>query len=117
MRLVVVLVLAFLAGCASTPQDLRDGSHRTDHVLKLPADQAAGCLARNTENNSRLYAATTRTIPGGSFEVVVRMPEAPIFGIFYLMEVTPAGTASKVSIWGPTPSNAADFRAEVVKGC
>ena len=117
MRFFAVLALACLAGCASTPQDLRGTGVRTDHTLTLPVDQAAGCLARNTENNSWLYAATTRPMPGGIFEVIVRMPEAPIFGAMYLIEVTPAGTSSKASIWGPTPGGEGNYRSEVIKGC
>lgn len=109
MRLAVTLALAFLvaaalAGCTSTPQNLREGSTRTDHQLKLPPAQAAGCFARNTENNNRFLTATTRALPGDKWEIVVRAPEAPILGAIYLVEIEPSGTGSRASIWGPTPA-------------
>lgn len=125
MRLAVTPVLACLAalqlaGCASSPQDVRASATRSTHDLRMAPAQAAGCMARNAENVFRplstTLAADVRALPDGkSYEVITRMPGWPGTGVIYVFEVNPNGAGSKATIFGP--ANEPDFRTKAVAGC
>ncbi len=116
MRLAAVLALACLVGCASTPAELRSTSPGTQHTLTLAPAQAAGCIARNIENNNRFQTAALRpTAQADHYEIAVRAPEAPIYGTLYLIEVKPAARGSHATIWGTDPGDG--FSVAAVKGC
>lgn len=94
-RLIACAVVALLAGCGTTPKEVMESGTRTVHVLKLPADRAAHCLARNIENHRSIFNATVRPA-NGAYEVVVR------FGgehTGFVAQVEPAIDGARATVW------------------
>lgn len=100
MKYAVIIAAALLAGCASTPDDVRQAGTRFElRSQRAPAD-ALGCIARNAERRSGEWAAHVR--PGealGTHELIVRSP-----AVLFVAEATPAGPGSSILL---TVSNTA----------
>lgn len=113
MRYAVIAVV--LAGCATTPQDVVSEGTKTVHALKLPADKAAICMARNVENHSAGFVASNRPVDSGH-EVVVRIAGAG--AVVFVATVNPAVTGSRATVWyRGWLTGGEDARAAMLAGC
>ena len=89
-----LLIALLLSGCGTTPKEVMESGTRTVHVLKLPAERAANCMARNIENYVAGMVGTARPIDTG-YEVIFRSGEHT----FFVSHVEPAATGSRATVW------------------
>ena len=109
----IVLIALMLAGCGTTPKEVMESGTRTVHVLKLPAQQAANCLARNIENYRAGFTGTVRPVDGG-YEVISRAGEHT----FFVSRVEPASQGSRATVWYRGYMAGGDeARAAMLSGC
>ena len=108
-----VLIALLLAGCGTTPKEVMESGTRTVHALKLPADRAAHCLARNIENYRAGFIGTVRPDDGG-YEVVSRAGEHT----FFVSRVEPMNTGSRATVWyRGYMAGGEEARAAMLAGC
>lgn len=79
MKTVCFLALAALAGCAWTPQELRQDGVRVRTETSLEPEAAARCLQRALENQTARHILRTTPLAGGAYEVLVRIEPDPLF--------------------------------------
>lgn len=113
MRIAAIALLA-LAGCASTPSELRTDGARRDFTLSMSPAQAAACLARNAENAASGVTTAVRIgATSGTHEVVVSRGE-PIA----VADVTPADRGARATIWrAHVPILPTGLPEAMAKGC
>jgi hypothetical protein len=93
MHRALVVISLLLAGCISTPQELRDQGERTVFELKQLPDAAAACVARNIEN-ARHYQTTIRPLDDKR-ELVMRSQVHNLA----VIEFEPMKNGSRATIW------------------
>lgn len=97
MRLAVVLV-AMLAGCATTDRLLEEGA-RVSYQSKNPVAQVAACVARNAERNDPGVFATERAMPDGpGREVLVRWQSTLTVNTMYAIHITERDQGSEATV-------------------
>lgn len=112
MRKLAVCAVALLAGCISTPQELRNDGERTVFRLKLAPDQAAGCVARNIEN-ARHYQTTIRPM-GDAREIIMRSGPHNLA----VIEIAPAQSGSQATVWMRSFfAGREEFQRTMTEGC
>ncbi len=84
MRLVAVLVLVCLAGCAISPASLRSGAQSTRHEwnTSTPVARLADCIRSKAYSMDAYTRVTAHPLPemGGGTEVVIGAEPGLIFG-------------------------------------
>lgn len=74
-RMIGITLAAMMAGCAMTPQEIRDQSDRIDVHLKLPPREAADCVTRNAQAiHEDMYGVILPLDKEPGFEVTLRIP-------------------------------------------
>lgn len=122
MRLVAVLALVFLTGCAGPmPREVVEQGARTEQASTLTSRQAANCLARNGQNVTDLYWATVNDLPeSDTFEVIFNAPSVPLAGAILVMHTRPAKTGGAITFHASpklSESSRAMWIERLGKGC
>ncbi|QRG06124.1 hypothetical protein EZH22_24560 [Xanthobacter dioxanivorans] len=111
-----LILVAALAGCASTPRN--DGPSAT-WTLPIPVDTAVACVITGLNSKfpadfNRPYPIThsaATTAPGSVYEITMQQTITTPGNELYFVRVMAAGTSSKVEAFA-LPA----FRADVISG-
>lgn len=117
MKWTVYLLIASIAGCASTPGEIVETGARNDLVGNGRPAEVARCIARNAEAISGNIAATERE-SAGIYEVIVRST-GEASGAIAVARVGPAVPGSSIAVW-VTPNmlaNPKGYAERLAKGC
>ena len=112
----MIVVLMLLAGCGTTPQDLRQEGERSVHTLIRSPETAARCMVRNLENAGFGVGNTSVRALGKGVELVMaHTPETTSV----IAQIEPAGTGSTATVWlQPDPFyRRAELVLTMIKGC
>ena len=113
------LTLACLvAGCAMTPQQTLDEGMKSVHRTAGAPAVAAGCIARNMENESGMTARVRALDASGAQEVIVGMPGNPFGNAMFIVHLVSGETSGSTA----TIYTAMGIRREfwvgvMLKGC
>lgn len=101
MKRLLIALVATLAGCAITPQEMMDAGQRTDFKSAKAPREVANCIERNASEIKWGLAAVSHParvrdgrVPG-AFEVVYSAD----MGTLAIAEIRPAPPGSAFSIW------------------
>jgi hypothetical protein len=97
MKMLVIGVAALLAGCITTPQQVREQGQKITFSTAQPPAQTARCLARAAENVSGNFAAQERMNGDGTQEVLVRSV-GDIAAVLVIADIHPTGAGSSVTL-------------------
>lgn len=95
MRLVATLALACLAGCATTPMELREANVRAEFQSSSAPFTAISCAARRIENYRPYVVSIREAQAKGAYEASV------ISGaiLYAMVDATPSGQGSVLAVW------------------
>ena len=120
MKASLIIVVALLAGCGSTPAQVVETGPRHDVESALPSRQAANCIARNGQNlNSQYTAALTELKEIDQYQVQVTAPQTSA-GAIVVVRAVPAGAGSRLTFFmSPRMSETAvpEWIEKLRKGC
>lgn len=120
MKWITVGMLCLLAGCAGleTPGGVRADGERSEFTLRMPAAEAARCMARNAEERAPAILTAAGYVregaTAGTFEIHVRNGER----LLLVADVLPTGNGSRavvhrVGYVGTTTT----LPADMARGC
>lgn len=110
-----VLLVAFLAGCTFSQDDIRRDGTKLQRTSASPPSTAASCVSRNLENAVGKGVTMREAATAGAYEATQR---ALLGNVIANVLVTPQGSGSLITVWvaaiNPTPKGLFDI---AVKGC
>lgn len=95
MTRTTITLLCLLAGCAYTPQEMRQEGERFTYALKLPPAEAALCIRRALD--ARPGAEPHERALGAGRELLIRITGTGLYSA--IVEVMPRGTGSEATVW------------------
>lgn len=115
MKLIVMLTLAVMAGCATSPADVVERGTRFSGAINKAPIEAAKCIARNAEYMSGSLLASVSDIDNGA-EVIVR-GTAEVTTTLSLWRLQRSGAGSTYEVWvTPTLLGSPDIHIQRVRG-
>ena len=112
--IVIILLIACLAGCAASRGPAADGARHSVR-LQQPPERAAACFARNAEEHSSALIAEVR--PGrDSAEVIVRVKNGVVYGTGRF-DRAGSGSNASIVLMVTTTGRRSDLLRELTEGC
>lgn len=114
MKRMLILMAALLAGCAMSPNEMRERGTLAEFNSQRTAIQVVRCIAGKAE---RLQAPVQwrEGERAGAYDMQVIYPS--MVGFMLVAEVAPAGSGSSVKAWLTPNTSPADTRAQLLTGC
>lgn len=117
MKWILIAVIATLAGCATSPQEVIErGTRFTGEIAKRPME-AALCIAKNAEYSGN-YLATVTGTDATEVELILRSSAVAYFTLA-LWRFHPSGTQATYEAWvsGSYLPNHAELLKQIRGNC
>lgn len=119
MRSSIAFAALILAGCAMTPEQVREQGAQHDYPLAGKIDEATRCIIRNAEERNASMLARARDTGSGEREIIVRqMGEVPEAMAVVMLRNEGAGSLASMKV---NPSllftSTQEYGRRLVVGC